>query len=67
MTHQDTYRPRPRFGYVRTLSQQEELPLEGLRTGPPQRVARPPVSRAGDADGVATGVGGGAADALTRP
>jgi hypothetical protein len=27
MTHQDTYRPRPRFGYVRTLSQQEELPL----------------------------------------
>ena len=27
MPHQDTYRPRPGFGYVRTLSQQEELPL----------------------------------------
>jgi len=25
--HEDTYRPRPGFGYVRTLSQQEELPL----------------------------------------
>ena len=25
--HQDTFRPRPGFGYVRTLSQQEELPL----------------------------------------
>jgi len=27
MTHDDTYRPQPGFGYVRTLSQQEELPL----------------------------------------
>ena len=27
VTHEDTYRPRPGFGYVRTLSQQEELPL----------------------------------------
>ena len=25
--YEDTYRPRPGFGYVRTLSQQEELPL----------------------------------------
>jgi RimJ/RimL family protein N-acetyltransferase len=25
--HQDTFRPRPGFGYVRTLSQHEELPL----------------------------------------
>jgi GNAT superfamily N-acetyltransferase len=27
MQHQDTFRPRPGFGYVRTLSQHEELPL----------------------------------------
>ena len=27
MPHQDTFRPRPGFGYVRTLSQHEELPL----------------------------------------
>lgn len=27
MPYEDTYRPRPGFGYVRTLSQQEELPL----------------------------------------
>jgi GNAT superfamily N-acetyltransferase len=27
MPHDDTHRPRPGFGYVRTLSQQEELPL----------------------------------------
>ena len=27
MPHEDTFRPRPGFGYVRTLSQQEELPL----------------------------------------
>src|ERR1700751_4681019 len=27
MTHEDTYRPQPGFGYVRTLSRQEELPL----------------------------------------
>ena len=27
MPHHDTFRPRPGFGYVRTLSQQEELPL----------------------------------------
>ena len=27
MSHEDTFRPRPGFGYVRTLSQQEELPL----------------------------------------
>jgi GNAT superfamily N-acetyltransferase len=25
--HEDTFRPRPGFGYVRTLSQHEELPL----------------------------------------
>jgi hypothetical protein len=25
--YEDTYRPRPGFGYVRTLNQQEELPL----------------------------------------
>ena len=27
MVHEDAHRPRPGFGYVRTLSQQEELPL----------------------------------------
>ena len=27
MPHEDTFHPRPGFGYVRTLSQQEELPL----------------------------------------
>ena len=27
MPHDDTFRPRPGFGYVRTLSQHEELPL----------------------------------------
>ena len=27
MPHQDSFRPRPGFGYVRTLSQHEELPL----------------------------------------
>jgi GNAT superfamily N-acetyltransferase len=27
LPHEDTFRPRPGFGYVRTLSQQEELPL----------------------------------------
>jgi GNAT superfamily N-acetyltransferase len=27
MPYEDTYRPRPGFGYVRTLSQREELPL----------------------------------------
>ena len=27
MPHDDTFRPRPGFGYVRTLSQREELPL----------------------------------------
>ena len=27
MDHEDAHRPRPGFGYVRTLSQQEELPL----------------------------------------
>ena len=27
MIDADTLRPRPGFGYVRTLSQQEELPL----------------------------------------
>lgn len=27
MPHEDTYRPRPGFGYVRTLNQREELPL----------------------------------------
>lgn len=27
MAHQDTFSPRPGFGYVRTLSQHEELPL----------------------------------------
>jgi hypothetical protein len=27
MPHHDTFRPRPGFGYVRTLSQHEELPL----------------------------------------
>ena len=27
MPHDNTHRPRPGFGYVRTLSQQEELPL----------------------------------------
>jgi len=27
MPHEHTHRPRPGFGYVRTLSQQEELPL----------------------------------------
>ena len=27
MAHQHTHRPRPGFGYVRTLSQHEELPL----------------------------------------
>jgi GNAT superfamily N-acetyltransferase len=27
VAHQHTYRPRPGFGYVRTLSQHEELPL----------------------------------------
>lgn len=27
MPYDDTHRPRPGFGYVRTLSQQEELPL----------------------------------------
>jgi GNAT superfamily N-acetyltransferase len=27
MPHQDTFRARPGFGYVRTLSQREELPL----------------------------------------
>jgi GNAT superfamily N-acetyltransferase len=27
MPHQDAFRPRPGFGYVRTLSQHEELPL----------------------------------------
>lgn len=27
MPHEDTFRPRPGFGYVRTLSQLEELPL----------------------------------------
>jgi GNAT superfamily N-acetyltransferase len=27
LSHEDTFRPRPGFGYVRTLSQQEELPL----------------------------------------
>ena len=27
MPHEDTFHPRPDFGYVRTLSQQEELPL----------------------------------------
>ena len=27
MQHDDTFRPRPGFGYVRTLSQNEELPL----------------------------------------
>lgn len=27
MRYEDTYRPRPGFGYVRTLSQTEELPL----------------------------------------
>lgn len=27
MSQQDTFRPRPGFGYVRTLSQNEELPL----------------------------------------
>ena len=27
MPHEDTFRPRPGFGYVRTLSQHEELPL----------------------------------------
>ena len=27
MPHENTHRPRPGFGYVRTLSQQEELPL----------------------------------------
>jgi GNAT superfamily N-acetyltransferase len=27
MAHEDTFRPRPGFGYVRTLSQHEELPL----------------------------------------
>ena len=27
MPHDDTFHPRPGFGYVRTLSQQEELPL----------------------------------------
>ncbi len=27
MPHQDTFHPRPGFGYVRTLSQHEELPL----------------------------------------
>ena len=27
MHHEDAHRPRPGFGYVRTLSQQEELPL----------------------------------------
>src|SRR6201992_1627154 len=27
MLHEDTYRPQPGFGYVRTLSQREELPL----------------------------------------
>jgi GNAT superfamily N-acetyltransferase len=27
LPHEDTFHPRPGFGYVRTLSQQEELPL----------------------------------------
>jgi len=27
VAHEDTFRPRPGFGYVRTLSQHEELPL----------------------------------------
>jgi GNAT superfamily N-acetyltransferase len=27
LSHQDTHQPRPGFGYVRTLSQHEELPL----------------------------------------
>ena len=27
MPHHDTFSPRPGFGYVRTLSQHEELPL----------------------------------------
>jgi GNAT superfamily N-acetyltransferase len=38
--HQDTFRPRPGFGYVRTLSQHEELPLlrdHLLRLGPESR------------------------------
>ncbi len=49
-----------------SLEQQEELPLEGLRPAA-RSIPRPPVRIDLDAEGVTTGVSGGAPDALTRP